>query len=51
MSTGLGIESEDLELPLENLPEWEQEKVKVFPVVSSALLLRVLSGMRLASKS
>lgn len=33
MTTGLGIESEGLELPLEELPEWEESKIKVFPVV------------------
>ncbi|EUC67029.1 alpha-ketoglutarate-dependent xanthine dioxygenase [Rhizoctonia solani AG-3 Rhs1AP] len=33
MSTGLGIESEGLELPLSELPPWEEEKVKIFPVL------------------
>ncbi|KAG8971310.1 hypothetical protein FRC05_011302 [Tulasnella sp. 425] len=33
MSTGLGIETEGLELPLEELPPWEEEKIKVFPIV------------------
>ncbi|RDB19383.1 hypothetical protein Hypma_013451 [Hypsizygus marmoreus] len=33
MSTGLGIESEGLELPLEELPPWEEEKRKVLPVL------------------
>ena len=33
MSTGLGIESEGLELPLEELPEWSEEKRKILPVV------------------
>ncbi|KDN44835.1 hypothetical protein RSAG8_05308, partial [Rhizoctonia solani AG-8 WAC10335] len=33
MSTGLGIESEGLELPLNELPPWEKEKIKIFPVV------------------
>ncbi|KIJ95268.1 hypothetical protein K443DRAFT_683161 [Laccaria amethystina LaAM-08-1] len=33
MPTGLGIESEGLELPLGELPDWEEERVKVFPVV------------------
>ncbi|KAG8946244.1 hypothetical protein FRC04_011990 [Tulasnella sp. 424] len=32
MSTGLGIETEGLELPLEELPPWEEEKIKVFPI-------------------
>jgi hypothetical protein len=35
MPTGLGIESEGLELPLDQLPPWEKEKIKVFPVVST----------------
>ena len=34
MPTGLGMESEGLELPMNELPEWEEAKVKVFPVVS-----------------
>ena len=34
MSTGLGIETEGLELPLNELPPWEEEKIKVYPVVS-----------------
>ncbi|KAF8753723.1 Alpha-ketoglutarate dependent xanthine dioxygenase [Rhizoctonia solani] len=34
MPTGLGIESEGLELPLNELPPWEKEKIKVFPVVT-----------------
>ena len=33
MPTGLGIESEGLELPLEELPEWEASKLKILPVV------------------
>ncbi|KAJ3865726.1 hypothetical protein EV359DRAFT_38166 [Lentinula novae-zelandiae] len=33
MSTGLGIESEGLELPLNELPPWEEERRKVLPVV------------------
>ncbi|KAK4687520.1 xanthine dioxygenase, partial [Tremellales sp. Uapishka_1] len=32
LPTGLGIENEDLELPLEELPEWEESKVKLFPM-------------------
>ena len=34
LPTGLGIESEGLELPTKELPEWEESKVKTFPVVS-----------------
>jgi len=33
MSTGLGIESEGLELPLDELPEWDESRVKVFPIL------------------
>ncbi|KIY68022.1 Clavaminate synthase-like protein [Cylindrobasidium torrendii FP15055 ss-10] len=33
MSTGLGIESDGLEMPLSELPEWEESRIKVFPVV------------------
>jgi len=32
LPTGLGIEDEKLELPLEELPEWEEGKVKAFPM-------------------
>ena len=34
LSTGLGIVSDGLELPLNELPEWEESKIKTFPVVS-----------------
>ncbi|KAK0465909.1 taurine catabolism dioxygenase [Desarmillaria tabescens] len=33
MPTGLGIESEGLELPLSELPPWEEAKLKILPVV------------------
>ncbi|KAG9014010.1 hypothetical protein FRB94_000207 [Tulasnella sp. JGI-2019a] len=33
MSTGLGIETENLELPLTELPPWEKEKIKTFPML------------------
>lgn len=33
MSTGLGIESDGLELTQEELPAWEESKVKVFPAL------------------
>jgi hypothetical protein len=39
MPNGLGIESEGLELALSDLPEWEEAKIKVFPVVSRLLSL------------
>ncbi len=38
MSTGLGIESEGLELPINELPSWEESKIKVLPIVSTPLL-------------
>ena len=37
MPTGLGIESEGLEMPVEKLPEWEEFKLKVFPMVCVVL--------------
>lgn len=33
LPTGLGIENEGLELALEDLPEWEESKIKTFPLV------------------
>ncbi|TFK24259.1 alpha-ketoglutarate dependent xanthine dioxygenase [Coprinopsis marcescibilis] len=33
MSTGLGIETEGLELSLDELPPWEKEKIKTLPVL------------------
>lgn len=41
MSTGLGIESEGLELPLSELPPWEEDKIKIFPVVCKRSLYAV----------
>ncbi|EIW72335.1 hypothetical protein TREMEDRAFT_26085 [Tremella mesenterica DSM 1558] len=32
LPTGLGIENEGLELSLDELPEWEESKVKLFPM-------------------
>ncbi|KAJ4494571.1 Clavaminate synthase-like protein [Lentinula edodes] len=45
-STGLGIESEGLETPLEQLPSWVEDKIKIHPVlwknpVSEALSFQV----------
>lgn len=34
LPTGLGLESEGLEMSLEELPEWEESKVKIFPMVN-----------------
>ena len=43
MPTGLGIESEGLELPTEELPEWEESKLKIFPMVCCRLIFIILS--------
>ena len=43
MPTGLGIESEGLELPTEELPEWEESKLKIFPMVCCRLIFTILS--------
>lgn len=32
-STGLGIETEDLEMTFDELPPWEESKLKIFPIV------------------
>jgi hypothetical protein len=37
LSTGLGIESEGLELPYADLPAWEESKVETLPVVSPSV--------------
>lgn len=46
MSTGLGIESDGLELGMGELPEWEEGKVKVLPLVSSSSSL-LIPGLEL----
>ncbi|KAG8853921.1 hypothetical protein FRB96_007930 [Tulasnella sp. 330] len=33
MSTGLGIETENLELPASELPAWDKEKIKTYPLL------------------
>jgi hypothetical protein len=33
LSTGLGIVSDGLEMPLNELPEWEESKIKTYPLV------------------
>jgi xanthine dioxygenase len=33
-STAIGIESEGLETPYDQLPEWEESKIKIYPMVS-----------------
>lgn len=38
MPNALGIESEGLELPLDELPPWEEARLKTFPIVSFLLL-------------
>jgi len=37
LPTGLGIENEGLELELDQLPEWEESKIKTYPIVSRSL--------------
>ncbi|KIM88881.1 hypothetical protein PILCRDRAFT_3048 [Piloderma croceum F 1598] len=32
-STGLGMETEDLEVPLNELPSWEESKIQILPVL------------------
>lgn len=34
-STGLGMETEGLEVPMNELPPWEEEKTQILPVVSA----------------
>ena len=34
LSTGLGVVSDGLEVPLNELPEWEESKINTYPVVS-----------------
>lgn len=33
LPTGLGIESEGKEVALDEIPEWERSKIKIFPMV------------------
>jgi len=33
MSTGLGIESDGLELPLDELPPWDESRIKILPML------------------
>lgn len=42
LETGLGIANEGLELKPEELPPWEEERVKMFPIVSFLLRLEKL---------
>ena len=35
LPTGLGIETEGLEVPMGELPDWEESKIKMYPVVRS----------------
>lgn len=41
LPTGLGIEHEGLELPSEELPAWEESKIKVYPMVRYSAIMRV----------
>lgn len=36
-TTGLGLLTEDKELPLNELPEWSEDKIKSFPMVFTRL--------------
>lgn len=47
MPTGLGIESEGLELGYGELPEWEEDKVQTLPVVSPTFSLSVPISTRI----
>ena len=38
-STGLGIENEGLEMSLDELPPWEESKIKTLPIVSAYFLV------------
>lgn len=44
MPTGLGIENEGLELPVEELPAWEQSKVETLPMVSRSTVIHNRRG-------
>lgn len=37
LPTGLGIENDGLECPTAELPDWEESKIKTFPVVSQSI--------------
>ena len=39
LPTGLGIENEGLEKPLDTLPPWEESKIKVLPIVSGVFIM------------
>lgn len=49
LSTGLGIEVEGLELPLEELPAWEESRLKILPIVCP--LISFFFCMHLTSSS
>ena len=44
LPTGLGIETEGLEVPLNELPPWEEGKIKKFPMVCSFQLSTIATG-------
>lgn len=44
VSTGLGLESEGLEEPLDTLTSWDEEKIKVYPLVCRPILGSILGG-------
>lgn len=45
LSTGLGIETEGLELPYSELPPWEESRRKTFPIVSPLLRARNVAAL------
>ncbi|TCD67895.1 hypothetical protein EIP91_011829 [Steccherinum ochraceum] len=52
MPTGLGIETEGLEVPYSDLPEWEESKVQVLPMVRmTCLCIRTIGGTTIWSSS
>lgn len=51
LPTGLGIETEGLELSLGDLPSWEESKVKILPMVSVLLSLLLWESLLTFSNS
>ena len=42
LPTGLGIESEGLELPYTDLPSWEESKIETLPIVSLLIIYLIV---------
>ena len=47
-TTGLGLLTENKELPLSELPEWSEDKLKALPMVYLSLLLQTVTDKRFA---